>query len=402
LTHTYFAAALCLIIALHAPHSEGAQTQRTQAEGVAAIGASGRDEARQAALRDALRQAALSVESQVEGTERLNAANVPLQSLHVRPTQQVTHYSILREWEDQGLYHVTVSAEVGQGKVAAECATRAHAPKKKVAFIPFGVANSIQVDDINNILDGLPSELSRRLEASGEFLPIYVLRSIPREDNTPQREAVMRIAKESGAQFLVSGTIVDAGASQGSPGIFGTLLGRSRKRHFEIEFTVYDGLTGTRILLRRLDEVAEGDVMVGRDKPFGSRVFFETEFGQAANRLVDDATKEIRAALECLPFSANIVRVEGNKVFLDAGGTSLLRPGDKLIAYSRDFYHPTVGLGNTGALGVQERPVATVTLIQIQPRFSIGDLPEDTSKLGINVGDTVRFEFVDNTGGPTL
>lgn len=394
LARAHFAVALCLIISLHATYTEGAQTQ--EAEGVAAIGTGGRDEARQAALHDALQQAALSVGAQVTGTERMNTADAPLQSLHVRPTQQIGHYLILREWENQGLYHVVVSAEAGQGRVAGECAARADAPKKKVAFIPFGVITSIQVDDINNAFDGLPTEISHRLEASGGYLAIYDRRSIPTVDSPEQREAIMRFVKESGAQFLVSGTIVNAQGIPGIPEFFWAQLGsRYRKRHFEIEFSVYDGLTGTRVSLRRLDEYVEGDVMVGRDKPFGSRAFFETVLGQAVNRLMDAAAKDIRATLECLPFSANIVRVEGKKVFLDAGSTSLLRPGDKLIAYSKGL-HRIVGMGNTESLGIEERPVATVTLSKVQPQFSVGDLSEGTAKLGINVGDTVRFEFIDN------
>jgi len=387
--HAYFTAALCLISFFFcAAHTEEAQAGvTTQAEGVAAISNGGRDEARQEALKDALKQAALSVESQVIASEHLNTDNVPLQSLHVRPTQEVTRYSILREWEDQGIYHVTVSAEVGQGKVmAAGCAASAHAPKKKIAFFQFDVANSIQVDDINNILGGLPSELASRLEASGGFLSTYTHRSIPSDSDMQKRAFIKLIAEESGAQFIVSGMIVDAGVSQNFIGY--------KKRNFEIVFSVYDGLTGTRVLLRHLDEHAHGDVMVGRDKPFGSRNFFETELGRAANRLMDVAARDIRVALECLPFSAHIVRIEEKKVFLDAGGTSLLRPGDKLVAYARSSTQPIVGLGGA-VLGDTERSVATVTLIQVQPLFSIGELSEDAAKLGIKVGDIVRFELAD-------
>lgn len=393
MAHTYFSAALCLIgFFFCAVHTEEAQAgATTQAEGIAAISKGGRDEARQAALKDALQQAALSVESQVMASEHLNTDNVSLQSLRVRPTREVTHYSILREWEDQGVYHVTVSAEVGQGKevgqskvMAAGCVVSAHAPKKKIAFARFDVANAIQVDDIKNILDGLPSELASRLEASGEFLSTYVHRSIPSESDVQKRVEIKNIAERSGAQFIVSGLIADAGVSQN---IFGF-----EKRNIEIEFSVYDGLTGARVLLRHLDEQAQGDVMVGRDKPFGSRTFFETELGRAANRLMDVAIKDIRVALECLPFSAHIVRIEEKKVFLDAGSASLLRPGDKLLTYVST--QPIVGLGGA-VLGYIESTIATVTLTQVQPQFSIGELPNDAAKLGIRVGDIVRFELAD-------
>lgn len=386
MVRAYFTAVLCLTgFFFCASHTGEARAGVTvQAEGVAAINKGGRDEARQGALKDALQQAALSVESQVIASEHLNTGNASLQSLRVRPTQEVTHYSILREWEDQGVYHVAVSAEVGQGKaMAAGCVTSTHAPKKKIALVQFEVANSIQVDDIKNILDGLPAELGSRLETSGGFLPTYIYHSIPGETDIQKGAAIKLFAEKSEAQFIVSGTIVDAGVNQ-------NILGY-KKRNFEVEFSVYDGLTGTKVLSRRLDEYARGDVMVGRNKPFGSRAFFETELGRAANRLLDSAIKDIQIALECLPFSAHIVRVEERKVFLDAGGTSLLRPGDKLVAYLGKSTQPIVGLGGE-VLGDTENSIATVTLVKVQPQFSIGELPESAAKLGIKVGDIVRFE----------
>ena len=318
-------------------------------------------------------------------SEHLIAGDAPLQSQHVRPAHEVTRYSILREWEDQGIYHVTVSAEADQGKVMhGGCIAGARAPKKKIAFARFDVANSIQVDDIKNISDGLPSELASRLEASGEFLSAYTNRSIPSDSDVQKRGAIKTISEGSGAQFIISGVIVDAGVRQNILGL--------KKRNLEIEFSAYDGLTGTRILLRHLDQQAHGDVTVGRDKPFGTRPFLETGLGQAASRLMDAAINDIRAALECLPFSAHIVRIEDRKIFLDAGSASLLNPGDKLVAYTSDSSRPIIDLGGS-VLGNTERSVATVTLTQVQPRFSIGELPNDATRLGVKVGDIVRFDL---------
>lgn len=265
-------------------------------------------------------------------------------------------------------------------------ATPAPAPKKKVVIVQFDVANTQHVDDINNIYDGLPSALSSRLEASGEFLTTYTGRSIPAEASEPQRKAITQIAEEAGAQFLISGMVVNAGISQ-KKGFWGTSLGR----HIEVELAVYDGLTGARLLLRRLDEQARGEVRVGNDKPFGSSIFFETELGQALNRLIDLAVKDIRKALENVPFSAHIIRVEEKKVFLDAGGDSLLKPGDKLVVYVRDTSAPIAGLKGS-ALGVTDRAADTVTLTRVQPQFSIGELPEDAAKLGIKAGNIARID----------
>jgi len=293
-------------------------------------------------------------------------------------------------------------AEKAQGSEAAGAdrhnETRAPIPKKKIAIAQFDVANTQHVDDINNIYDGLPSALSSRLEASGEFLSAYTGRSIPVEAGVAQREAIVQIAGEVGAQFLIAGMVVNAGISQEKRSLdmpFGWSpkipFSGYQKRHIEVEYSVYDGFTGNRLLVRRWYAIAQGDVMVGNNKPFGSVIFYETEFGKATSQLLDAATKEIQAALENVPFSAHIVRVGERKVFLDAGSDSLLKPGDVLVAYVRDPGAPIAGLDGP-VPGVTARAVDTVTLTQVQPQYSTGELSEDAAKHGIRVGNIVRID----------
>jgi hypothetical protein len=379
------------IIKPEAAQAASAFTGKVRAEGIAVIGAGGRNAARQAALSDALRNLVKLANPPAMASKFPGIANEPQQNVDAQPAQQGSRYSILREWEDREIYHVTVSAEVVNGKFDAENATLIRVPKKKIAITQFDVANTIHVDDINNIYDGLPIALSSRLEASGEFLSAYASRAVPAEVDVSQRDAIIQIAAETGAQFLISGMVVNAGTSTGKLSLESP-FGGPKKRHFEIEFSVYDGLTGVRLLSRRLGEQAQGDVMVGNNKPFGSSIFFETEFGKATNRLLDSAVKEIHDSLESVPFSAHIIRIEGKKIFLDAGGDSLLKPGDKFVVYASDAR--IAGLkGST--IGVAGHAVDAATLIDIQPQFSIGELSEDAAKFGIKIGCIAKINFAD-------
>ncbi|MDO8812668.1 MAG: flagella assembly protein FlgT middle domain-containing protein [Gallionella sp.] len=398
--YRYFAAALCISalfcmaqtvfaapepIKTDATQTTGIFTGRVQAEGIASIGAAGHNAARQTALIDALRNVAVSPSAHAMAEK---PAIKPQQNANMQPATQGNRYSILREWKNQSKYHVMVSAEVVNGEFDEKNAILIQPPKKKIAITQFDVVNTIHVDDINNIYDGLPIALSNRMEASGRFLSAYTGRSIPMEAGAQQRETIIQVAGETGAQFLISGMVVNAGISHGK------WPWDAKKRHFEVELSIYDGATGTRLMLRRLAELAQGDIVLGNNKPFGSNIFFETEFGKAANRLIDSAVKEIQEALENVPFSAHILRTEGRKVFFDAGSDSLLEPGDKLVAYAIDARTPVEGLQGS-ILGVTERAADTATLIHVKPQFSIGELSEDAEKLGIKAGNIARINFAD-------
>lgn len=268
-----------------------------------------------------------------------------------------------------------------------------HPLKKKITITQFDVANTIHVDDINNIYDGLPIALSNRIEASGRFLSIYAGRSIPAETGASQREAIIQIAGETGAQFLISGTVVNAATSHGKRSMDAP-LGVPDKRYIEVELSIYNGFTGAHLMSRRLSGEAQGDVVVGNSKPFGSSIFYGTEFGKATNRLIDSAAKEIQAALENIPFAAHIVRTEGKKIFIDAGSDSLLESGDRFVAYAIDALTPIQDIQGS-ILGITEHAAGTATLAYVKPQFSIGELSEDVEKLGIKAGNIVRVNVVD-------
>jgi hypothetical protein len=253
--------------------------------------------------------------------------------------------------------------------------------KKKIVFIQFDVANISQVGDINNIYDGLPAELSRRIGTSKQYLSTSSRYSLPKSDEASQQQAMMQIAGETGAQFLISGLVLDAGTSHGI-------------RHIEVELRVYDGFTGIPLLSRRFEDKTYGDKLVGINKPFGSSEFFDTDFGRAINRLINTAVKGIEVALAKVPFAAHIVRTNGNKVLIDAGANSLLKPGYKLAAYTNESHNPVNDLLGT-KLGEVERPADMITLTDVQPQFSIGQLSHDASKIGVDAGNVARINYAD-------
>lgn len=256
--------------------------------------------------------------------------------------------------------------------------------KKKIVLVQFDVANTLHVDDINNIYDGLPSMLADRLAGSGKFLTVYTGRSLPAETGEAQREAIMLIAEETGAQFLVSGIVLNAETSQ-EKGFWETLT----KRQIEIEYSAYDGLTGARLLSRSLYAEAHGDVLVGNNKPFGSMIFLETAFGKATSLLIDAVANEIQDALEMVPFAARIVRVEGKKVFLDAGSDALLEPGFQLVAYAREANRLAMSRGTV--LGVTERVADAITLTQTQAQFSVGELADEAAGNQVKANGIARM-----------
>jgi hypothetical protein len=386
---TALAIGLCLLFFVGLAEATSLQAGSIYAEGVAEIIGEDRKAARQKAITDALNQAALSFEAHVMATEVTDGTEISLQSQKIRATRSITKYSIAKEWEIEAEYHVVVRVEDSQYESADK--NTIHAVKRKIAFMQFDAINTVQLDDIRNVYSEFPKEISKRLDASGGWLVNHINGLLPRNSDAQQPELIKQIARETGAQFLISGLILDAGISKKS-GIFGSSFLGSNSRHFKIEMIVHDGLTGSRLASHNLEVDATGDVAVGDDKVFGGGAFFGTASGRAINKLIDEAAKNIRTTLACLPLSTQVVRVAGKSVYLDAGSVSMLKVGDKLTIYTTDK-NTSVNTLRGVSLGMPERPSTTVTLIKIQPMFSIGELSEDSTIVGVRPGNLARFEF---------
>lgn len=356
------------------------------AEGVAPLDVGGLEQARQAATRDAARQAALSDGAQLEVSGTVSPNGLPLESSRLRPTGSVVGVSPVREWKDGNLLHVAVRAETGQCGVGLEERSRGY--RKKVLATRFDVIDVASVSDIRDIWNGIPLELLRRLEGTKKFLPVNVSQSsaFPQIEPVSNRDIIKQLADENGSQFVISGVVLDAGYHAGK------WWPDRGARGLEVELLVHDGLTGALIARHREARSIEGNVMVGRDKPFGSVAFYATAFGQAMDSVLAALIRAIQADLECLPFTTRVVRVEGKKIYMAAGATSLIEPGDKLVVYTTTPRWPVPELGSRRIAGIPETPTASLLITQVQPLFSIGELAEGSGKTTVQVGDLVRFE----------
>jgi hypothetical protein len=369
-----------------------------EVEGAAAIDAGGVDKARQLAIKDALHKAEESAGMAVSsGSVRTGDGNLRENS-RFRPLGVAANPMILNEWREGGILFVRVRADVTPSE-------KPQPYRKKIAITQFYVANPLQVQDIDNIWNGYPLALLRWIEGSGLFLPAQTSGwpalgqlALPL-DRAQNRETVRLLADQSGAQFVLSGIIYDAGTDQPSgvmpkfvpSGILPKFLRNDPgSRRIEAEIFLHDGITGALIANFRAQETASLNPAVGRDKPFGSAAFFATGFGGAVTRLLDRQAQFIVRELGRLPFNAKIIRVEGNRLFFDAGATSGMAVGDKFLIYTLSSVTDILELSNSRLLGIAEKPAASLTVKQVQPLFSVGE--SDANNLKIQIGDMIRFE----------
>ncbi|XZG70161.1 flagella assembly protein FlgT middle domain-containing protein [Chitinibacteraceae bacterium HSL-7] len=308
-------------------------------------------------------------------------------------------YRVVNTWQDSGLTHVEIDT-LPAAPPSAACQDHF---VRKVVVTPFRMRQPGQASDIDQLQVGVQDALVARLNGngllasrSGNEAPFTLdpglsdLRQLP--------ETVRRMARQFGSQFVVSGLIHDMGTrgerysfSHGSgdvaPGerkrelVFPLLdffepgiKAGPAQRQFDVELLLFDGVSGMLIERKRFSETAHGSVMQRSGTQFGSASFWQSDYGQTVATTFDAMRDHSRGKLSCLPFSARIVRVEGQDVYIDAGGLSGIRAGDRLRHYSiLPGAQPVDGLieGDMLRLGAPEIRGGWLTVESVQPGFAI-------------------------------
>ena len=365
-----------------------------ESEGVASIKASGIERARQLAIQDAVEQATRQSGVKIEGQSSVSSGGRTFGSNRLRATGTIADVKVVREWQVEDALHVQISSNV---EPADKKIPVVHNYKKKIAATPFSVQGAITGKDVIELANGFPRELVRRLENSRRFLSknsLYVI-SVGSAGLDQDPKNVMKLAAQYDSQFVISGEILDS-VSAGD----GWLSGVIGSRRFEVDLFVHDGLTGGLIARHRIDELIEKEFFGDRDKSFSSASFFSTKLGETVNKVINAAVELISKDVENLPFTAKVIRVTDGKIYIDAGGTSLLSPGDELVAYNNEKDVALLGTVSGHDYGVRETPVATVSVVQVQPMFSICVVLPGAENAAIKVGDFVRFDMVSQSSPP--
>jgi len=363
-----------------------------QAKGSAAVVNADVATARKLALKDAMSQAMLQGGASVQSDTRMDLSVLQSDSVRVRANGNVTDVVILDEWldEDHDIYYTHIRARV---EPADEAQKRREAIRyrKKLAVAQFSVLDRYQIHDMPNIEVALAKEFLGRLEAKANLLSVdasqYLLplssQQLQATGNSPT-QVITQLAQTLGVQFIMDGRILDLGETDHTLGI--------NVRHVELELTLYDGLNGA-VLSKFRDA---GSIVQGRlldfplTTPSANAKFFASQVGQEINKVLNHLVDRVANFLADMPFTARVVKADGNKVFFDVGSLANVNVGDVFMTY-RVSAEPLQGSTPSMHLGFAESPLASLVVRRVQPMFAMGEV--ESKQLALKVGDVVRFSW---------
>lgn len=351
---------------------------------------------REQAMQDAMQQAVLRAGMQISSTQLMSKGVIEQDEVRIQGKGQLSDVKILWEEQKEGVYEIAIRAEVDSQKM---CPKSVQHYRKSVAITGFNLAKPAQasIGQLQNIEHDLPhllvnslnnKGLVQALDASQYSLYPSALRA-PTANRTHLTSSAT-VATELGTQYVVSGvvrdlSILDTNKHKPSWRARVGLPEASQPRQFVLDIYVHDGLSGALLFQRSYSTMGEWDINVKNAVGFASPEFWQSKYGNKVRDVMSNAVADVNEALRCQPFMARIVKTEGERLYIEAKGTSGIRPGDKFKVYrTGTFYNldlePRTELANMAT---------EVVVTHVQPQFIIAELPFSGSSLAIQRDDMV-------------
>lgn len=362
--------------------------------------------ARRAAIRDALRQASLQGGAVVNSHQQMTDGAISRDNVSVSTMGYVDEMTVLSEEVRDGIMYVTVKANLTAQEQTCQGGGYANGYRRSLAVTNFYLQTpeEAKMGDLFDISEKLPQELLRRLQGqrhlrmldASQYQMYNSLDTIPTSisDRGTLTNAV-EASNRLGAQYVLSGVIREMGMEHpelaGERPFFDGLVERVRyqderfARRFAVDLYIHDGFSGTLVATHHFETGGNWNINRLQKVGFASPAFWNTDYGQHIDALIEQMVSGLEDEIGCQPFMARITRTDGKKLYIDTGADAGLKPGDTLNVYRLSTFYD-----NTQREFVEMQNVDMVmTVDRVQPRFSRGTIAALPIVENIQQGDIV-------------
>lgn len=355
-------------------------------------------DARYRATQQAIKQAVLESGSRVNIKDELY--NGELESnLEIRSSGYVQKARIISEEQNGDFLTVIARVDVTPD---SQCSTGPTSYYKKtvgVTGFELQVPQQARLGELSNISRELPKDLADEINKQG-YLRALTATNIaiyPDLINAPSSTNydgsltnVTRISEQLGVQYIISGVIRDIGElylrrpdDKNAKDLLDEEI--DKERNFVVDIYIYDGFSGALLFEHRYNEIGNWDVSDHARIGFGSAKFWTVHYGKVVQQALKESALDTSEQLRCQPFIANIFRTEGNRIHISAGSLAGIKQGDKFNVYRRYEVFNQLQSAQTQLNNAN----ISVTIKQVQPNFSVGELVVDSHILNVQQQDVV-------------
>lgn len=352
-----------------------------EATGQALIERGDTTSARQSAIDDAVKRAALAAGARISSNQQLINGVLQNEQLAVAAEGNIKQLQLMSEQLSGNLLTVTVRVNIEPRQSACE----GNLYRKPLLLSEIRL--QARQDAIYGQLFQLGSDATTQLERHlRDYSPAALVTSAGQtiDDSAlayPHGERLF----QSGQQYLLSANINDLSLGEQTNRFWQSA---EKQRFFAIDVQLFD-IFEQRLLYRQEYRTSAGWPYKSNDTPAShSQAFWLLPYGSKIDRLLQAIAEDVQQQLQCQPLLSSIKQTDNNQIMLELGTDHGLQLGDQLQVYQLQR-HPTT----PGVKQLLRDPI-TVSITNISSQHAWATEPKERLIQQIRQGDIVSVRKI--------
>ncbi|MCG7586544.1 flagella assembly protein FlgT middle domain-containing protein, partial [Photobacterium sp. OFAV2-7] len=210
--------------------------------------------------------------------------------------------------------------------------------------------------------------LKRQIERKSQSFVVSGITRVP--VNAGQPAAMMMLAEDNDAQYIINGQITDLTSTLDQK----LLQSDKINRQFAATLKIMDGKTGEVLMQNNYREIAEWPFSRVSQVDTQSARFWQSSYGQAVQRVSRNMMLDLESALSCRTSLPEVVNVYGNKIQINIGRIHGVKRGDKLkLWHSAGF--------------IDQQGIPRNRMVQTDITLTVDRVYEKTTELSVEQAD---------------
>lgn len=314
-----------------------------EASGQAVIQGGNKEQARQRATQEAIKQALLFAGASVRSVQSMAHGLLKDDRFEIRAMGEVSSVELVNEIYQDDYVTVTVRADIFPQNARCEASDY----RKSVITTHFPMENRHQatIGGLFNLGKPFSGYLKEEFDVYSQYAQIKKVEPFFFHPDTDDvNNQAMQIARNNGAQFVLLGSIKELSMEELEKSYLDYLTFWNKKdplRTISFHAKLIDGSTGELLMDEMFRASAAWNFSKYEVIDVNSNKMWNSSFGQSMKQIIQDVAQQVDETVSCIPAYGRILEVRNNNIAANIGSSQGVKQGDELSIFQmRQFFNP--------------------------------------------------------------
>ncbi|MBZ9610187.1 flagellar assembly protein T N-terminal domain-containing protein [Rheinheimera maricola] len=281
------------------------------------------EQARQAAIDDAIKRAALFAGASLSSTQQLVNGVLQQERLGFISNGEISQLQLLTEQHENNMLTITLRLYIEAQ--SDNCSNNSFSKPVLLPQLQLKARQDAVHGDLFKLGEHATTQLERHLRDYSPAATLQLLAQpvLPSALVYPTTEQLFN----QGHQYIISAQINDMSLGQASGGFWQQKV---KERHFSIEVALFDLFEQTTVYQQEYRTSAPWPYQEQSTPSSHSQAFWNMAYGQKIDQLLQIIAEDIQRQLACKPLLSSVLQVKGSRIMLNLGKQHGLHMGDSL------------------------------------------------------------------------